>query len=272
MSWTAHRLSISSLKTICACWWLLTAAALLPAQAQVYGSYNMGCLDNAQPLALRGEHYIMQLGGKGRNYAHPEMIDYLHKFIERTREAGLPDLVIGDLSQKHGGPYAKSNHASHMVGLDVDIPFGFARDLSDPSRTPDSFYLVKKGRLTANFDEERVRLIYLAAQDPRVERIFVAPRIKEGMCNLFAGRGDDSFLRKLRPWFGHQAHMHVRLGCPADSPYCKAQDPAPEGTGCGYEVQSWFMPPDPAAKPAAPKPKAKPVMPEQCRLLLGSRN
>lgn len=237
-------------------------------QAQVYGSYNMGCIDNAQPLALQGEHYVMQIWGKGRNYAHPDMLDYLDKFITRTKEAGLPDVIIGDLSQKYGGPYAGSNHASHMVGLDVDIPFGFAKDLKDKSKTPDSFYLVRNGKLTDSFDDERIKLIYLAAQDERVERIFVSPRIKEGMCKLFEGKGDDSFLAKLRPWFGHRAHMHVRLACPSDSPYCKAQAAAPEGTGCGYEVQSWFMPPDPNAKPAPAKAKQKPVMPQQCKVLL----
>lgn len=247
---------------------MVLCAAAGAAQAQVYGSYNMGCLDNAQPLALKGDHYVMQIWGRGRNYAHPEMLDYLNKFIERTKAAGLPDVIIGDLSQKYGGPYAGSNHASHMVGLDVDIPFGFAKDLKDLHKTPDSFYLVRSGKLTDSFDEDRIKLIYLAAQDERVERIFVSPRIKEGMCSLFEGKGDDSFLSKLRPWFGHRAHMHVRLSCPADSPYCKAQAAAPAGTGCGYEVQSWFMPPDPNAKPAAVKPKPKPVMPQQCKVLL----
>ena len=63
------------------------------------------------------------------------------------------------------------------------------------------------------------------------------------------------FLQKLRPWFGHQAHMHVRLKCPFDSPECVSQAPVPQGTGCGYEVDSWFLPPPPKSGKAVAKKK-----------------
>lgn len=246
---------------------------VLAAEAQVYGSYNMGCLEGAQELPLEGDHYVTQQWGAGRNFAHPDLIDYIKKLTAKAKAAGLPALVIGDLSRIHGGPYVRSNHSSHMVGLDVDIPFGFAADVSKRARTtPDNFYLVKNGRLTDNFDAQRATLIYLAAQDDRVERIFVSPRIKEGMCHLYESKGDDAWLRRLRPWFGHRAHMHVRLSCPVDSPYCKSQVAVPEGTGCGAELQSWFMPPDPRVKPASPVQREKPQMPEQCRLLLGLKH
>lgn len=248
----------------------VSAAAASQSEYQIYGSYNMGCMSGSVQLPAKGAHYVTQQWGQGRSFAHPMMIDYLHKFIQRAADAGLPAVVIGDLSQRRGGPYAGSNHASHMIGLDVDIPFGFAADLPQKKRTtPAQFYLVKNGRLTANFDEQRVKLIYLAAQDERVERIFVSPRIKEGMCRIFGNAPDNDWLGKLRPWFGHRAHMHVRLRCPADSPYCRTQAAVPEGTGCGEELQSWFLPPDPKAAPAAPRKKVKPVMPEQCRLILG---
>ncbi len=58
-------------------------------------------------------------------------------------------------------------------------------------------------------------LIKLAAQDNDVTRIFVNPAIKQQLC-LDAG-SDRDWLRKVRPWFQHRAHMHVRLRCPADS-------------------------------------------------------
>ncbi len=58
-------------------------------------------------------------------------------------------------------------------------------------------------------------LIKLAAQDNDVTRIFVNPAIKQQLC-LDAGN-DRDWLRKVRPWFQHRAHMHVRLRCPADS-------------------------------------------------------
>ncbi len=64
-------------------------------------------------------------------------------------------------------------------------------------------------------------MIKLAAQDNDVTRIFVNPAIKQQLC-LDAGT-DRDWLRKVRPWFQHRAHMHVRLRCPADSLECEDQ-------------------------------------------------
>ena len=138
------------------------AGAVGTRDTQIYGSYNLGCIANAQAFPLQGEHYVTQQWGPKRNYAAPQMIDYLTKLTARAKEAGLPPLIIGDLSAPRGGPYGKSNHASHMIGLDVDIPFGFAPDLPRTLTTPQSFYLVRNGRLTDSFDAERIKLIYLA--------------------------------------------------------------------------------------------------------------
>jgi penicillin-insensitive murein endopeptidase len=69
------------------------------------------------------------------------------------------------------------------------------------------------------------QLIKLAAEDSDVTRIFVNPAIKQQLC-LDAG-SDREWLRKVRPWFQHRAHMHVRLRCPAGSLECEDQAPPP---------------------------------------------
>ena len=61
--------------------------------------------------------------------------------------------------------------------------------------------------------------------------------------------------------------MHVRLKCPFDSPECVSQAPVPQGTGCGYEVDSWFLPPPPKSGKALAKKKER-VLPQKCALLL----
>jgi penicillin-insensitive murein endopeptidase len=33
--------------------------------------------------------------------------------------------------------------------------------------------------------------------------------------------GDRKWLGKVRPWWGHDYHFHVRLLCPADSAECE---------------------------------------------------
>ncbi len=108
-------------------------------------------------------------------------------------------------------------------------------------------------------------LIKLAAQDSEVTRIFVNPAIKKQLCR--AAGPDRAWLTKVRPWFGHRAHMHVRLRCPADSRECQEQAPPPSGDGCGAELESWFLPPGPGTgKP--PVKKAPPPLPPSCQTLL----
>ncbi len=85
---------------------------------------------------------------------------------------------------------------------------------------------------------ERTALIRTAAQDPATTRIFVNAAIKKEMCSE-AG-SDRAWLSKVRPWWGHAEHFHVRIACPADSTECKPQPPPDPGDGCGHELDFWF--------------------------------
>ncbi len=79
-------------------------------------------------------------------------------------------------------------------------------------------------------------MIKLAAEDNDVTRIFVNRAIKQQLC-LDAGT-DRDWLRKVRPWFQHRAHMHVRLRCPANSLECEDQPLPPPGDGCGSNCKA----------------------------------
>jgi len=90
--------------------------------------------------------------------------------------------------------------------------------------------------------------------------------------------GDRSWLAKVRPYYGHNYHFHIRIKCPADSPTCKNQAPArpKDGTGCGDELAYW-MSDVPwrriAPKPGAPPPKPAPPLtlaglPAECRAVV----
>ncbi len=256
---------------------LALSAAFTPYQgstARIYGSTALGCI--AGSVEVRESPDLkFQVWGRGRNFAHPIMAQYLNDLRTKIKAQGLPPLVVGDIALKYGGPYGpKSNHASHNTGLDVDLPFFFAPRGQSVAHHPD-VYIVKGQKVLPTFTPEITRLIISAASDPRVDRVFVAPMIKQRMCQLYEAQPHNGFLHKLRPWFGHQAHMHVRLKCPSDSPQCLSQSPIPEGTGCGYEVQSWFMPPPPKSPSkltqSQAKPKPKPELPEQCKILWRTR-
>ncbi len=75
------------------------------------------------------------------------------------------------------------------------------------------------------------RMIRRAALDPRVERIFVAPGIKKKLCET-AG-SDRAWLRQLRPYYGHNDHIHVRLSAARRGRHAASQSPPPAGDGCG---------------------------------------
>ena len=113
-----------------------------------------------------------------------------------------------------------------------------------------------------------------AAQEPRVERIFVNPAIKKALCR--EATGDRSWLSKIRPMYGHDYHFHIRITCPADATECKTQPPPLDDEGCKpSDFAYWFS--DAVLHPKPPKvpPKPRPPltlaqMPPDCRQVLAA--
>ena len=51
----------------------------------------------------------------------PVLVDYIETLANDAKVLdGWPGLLIGDMSQPRGGPMA-TGHASHQIGLDVDV-------------------------------------------------------------------------------------------------------------------------------------------------------
>ncbi|WP_409422793.1 penicillin-insensitive murein endopeptidase [Pseudaeromonas sp. ZJS20] len=238
-----------------------------PGHPDAIGTYTAGCLQGAVPLPETGTGYQLLRPSHRRFYGHPVLIAYLQQLARRSHTVGLPDLLIGDLAMPKGGPFT-SGHKSHQSGLDADVWFRFAPSvLSRAQReaaTPLDLVDGQRNRVNRQFSPQHLRLLQLAAEDARVERIFVNPAIKLAACQALQGK-PHGWLAKLRPWFGHSAHMHVRLRCPAGND-CQPQAPVPAGDGCGEELLSWFEPPKPASGTATVK--APSPQPAQCRALL----
>jgi penicillin-insensitive murein endopeptidase len=123
---------------------------------------------------------------------------------------------------------------------------------------------------TSVWTERHARLIRRAASYSEVARIFVHPPIKAELCRW--ARGDRSWLAKVRPYYGHNYHFHIRIACPKDSPGCKDQaTPRPaDGTGCGDELAYWMS--DIPWKPAKKDPNAPPPKPAKALTLAGLPN
>lgn len=244
----------------------------IPGEATPIGSYSNGCIIGAQALPAKGDGYQVIRLNRNRYYGHPEMISYLQRLGKKVKDAGMPTMLVGDIAMPGGGRFL-TGHASHQMGLDADIWLRMGA-MSDK----DALNSDGKGLLVVNRKAQRVDdniwndnhagLIRLAAQDAQVSRIFVNPAIKLKLCQTV--KGDRSWLQKIRPWFGHDSHFHVRLTCPAGAAYCENQAPIPAGDGCGAELYSWFEPKKPSAEP--PKPKVTPPEPFLCQQVLSAPN
>lgn len=235
---------------------------------QSIGSFANGCIVGAQALPLNAEGYQVMRQDQRRYFGHPELIRFIQRLSQQVSQQQLGNLLIGDMGMAAGGRFS-SGHASHQTGLDVDIWLQLPKTRWSAQQLlkPQPLDLVSaddKQVLARHWQPEVGRLIQLAAEDNDVTRIFVNPAIKKQLCAESQGNRD--WLRKVRPWFAHRAHMHVRLRCPANSRDCADQPAPPPGDGCGAELDSWFIPAKPGAQP--PVKRQPPPLPSACQALL----
>ncbi|MBK0034915.1 penicillin-insensitive murein endopeptidase [Erwinia sp. S43] len=235
---------------------------------QSIGAFSNGCIIGAQALPLEAPGYQVMRTDQRRYFGHPDLIAFIQRLSTRTTQLGLGEVLVGDMGMAAGGRFS-SGHASHQSGLDVDIWLQLPKQrwTQQMLLKPQPLDLVSadgKNVVARHWQPQIDSLIKLAAKDNEVTRIFVNPAIKKQLC-ADAG-ADRDWLRKVRPWFQHRAHMHVRLRCPAGSLQCEDQPLPPAGDGCGAELQSWFAPPKPGTTP--PVKREPPPLPKACQALL----
>lgn len=248
-----------------------------------FGSYAKGCLAGAVALPETGPTWQAMRLSRNRNWGHPETVDFLRDLSGfAARQEGWKGLYVGDISQPRGGPML-TGHASHQMGLDADIwMLPPARlDLSRSAREEISSISMRRADgayVNGDWTRQHHAIIKAAASDPRVARIFIFPGAKVQMCKDEPA-GDRAWLRKVRPWYGHHYHFHVRLTCPRGARGCQDQGPIPAGDGCA-DAQEWvnniLNPPnrDPNAPRVEPKPKRELTLadlPRQCTDVLRAR-
>jgi penicillin-insensitive murein endopeptidase len=282
------------------------------------GAYSNGCLLGAVPLPRTGPGYEVMRLSRNRYYGHPALVAFIQRLAVAAQKKKIGTLLVGDMAQARGGP-TPSGHRSHQTGLDVDIgyyrPDWLAkRHIKKAERETVSQIPVvdlNTRTLTAQWGPKVEDLIELAASDPEVARVFVHPRIKRELCDQQAASSkppppepetssssskskkkaakpkeppaprDWTWLRNVRPWWGHNDHLHVRLKCPADNASCEAQEPMPAGDGCNelawWETEEARRAKDESKKeplaaetPPAPPPEVKPPppLPLACQALL----
>ena len=259
--------------------------------SEAIGFYSRGCLAGGVSLAETGPTWQAMRLSRNRNWGHPVLIEYLEELSAKVAAEvpGWNGLYIGDLAQPRGGPMI-SGHASHQVGLDADIWMLPPKRLNLSARDREKISSISvrskdQRNVNGNWTKAHAMVLEMAAKDDRVDRIFVTPPAKIQLCKT-AKRSDKKWLQKIRPYWGHHYHFHVRLKCPDGSRNCETQSPTVNrlssgGDGCDESLNWWVTdalePPD----PNAPKPKPGPAkkhprqftmndLPAQCRGVLAA--
>ncbi len=249
-----------------------------PLASRTIGFYSRGCLAGGRPLPVNGPAWQVMRLSRNRNWGHPALIAFLERFAQKVpRVSHWPGILVGDMSQPRGGPML-TGHASHQIGLDADVwltPMP-GRALSQWEREEMmAVNVVRPDRLDVDpskWTPDHAAVIRAAAQDPAVQRIFVNAAIKKALCRE-AG-ANRSWLGKVRPFYGHDYHFHIRLACPAGEEACRDQDPVPPGDGCDASLEWWFSdavlhPPPQPQKPRPPLTLAQ--LPAECQSVLTAR-
>ena len=243
-------------------------------------SPSRGCLAGGVELPECGPTWQAMRLGRNHHWGNPATIAFIEDLSRTATRARLE----GPLRRRHRpgprrpgqGPRQppdrpRRRHLVHPAAAPRPHPRASARGLGaiDRPRRTTSATSTPTGR------RRTPRCLEAAARDPRVERIFVTAPGQARALRQSRARGDAAWLRKIRPWWGHHDHFHVRLNCPTGDRGCVDPAPIPPGDGCKdavWWVTDALLPPD----PNAPKPKPKPPLqladlPPQCAAVLEAR-
>lgn len=245
---------------------------------QAIGFYSKGCLAGGQAIPVDGPVWQVMRLSRNRRWGHPNLVATIEELAFKAKADGWNGLLVGDMSQPRGGPML-TGHASHQIGLDADLWFMPMPDermtYNQRERTSaisvlakDSFYVDDR-----KWTKAHERLLYHAASFSNVQRILVHPGVKKKLCDTVAG--DRKWLAKIRPYWGHHYHFHIRIFCPEGSPGCKPQNAVGTDPQCDkldIWFDNWLKPKPPSKKP--PKKKAELTLaslPAACRDVIEAR-
>lgn len=246
-----NKIIITMLLTLCSCAKVPLSHMTLSSQTpeagapESIGFYSLGCLKGAVSLPPNGPGYQVMRLSRGRFWGHPKLVNYLKKSSKEVLKQTGRQLLLGDMGHAKGAP-SLTGHNSHQTGLDVDIWFKTVDkkvnlDLAERETINAPSFLVNREKVDeTKWKNEHWKILKILSSDKEVQRIFVNPAIKKLLCmkkkNLFLV----SERAKIRPWYRHDDHFHVRLKCPENSTNCTAQKDPVLKDGCDEELEWWF--------------------------------
>ena len=207
------------------------------------GSYAKGCLAGGEALPSDGPAWQAMRLSRNRSWGHPELIAFIERLAVAARADGWPGLLVGDMAQPRGGPM-RTGHASHQIGLDVDIwltPMP-DRPLTAADRetlaAPRCWPRARAPPIRSGFTDAQMALIRRAALDPEVDAYLRSPGDQAGAVRSRPGR----------PELAGQGPALVgpryAFPCPPGLPARRAVLPRPRATaagdGCGADLAWWL--------------------------------
>ncbi len=250
----------------------------LPAamEPKVHGFYSKGCVAGAVALPLDGPNWQTMRLSRNRRWGHPTLIKIIEDLSYKAKKDGWNGVLVGDISQPRGGPML-TGHRSHQLGLDSDLwlmPMPNKRMTYKEREETSAISVLKKNSFyvdDSRWTRAHTMLLYHAANFKEVERILVHPAVKKKLCDTVSG--DRKWLNKVRPYWGHHYHFHLRIGCPPGSTGCRSQKSTGSGTGCDDSLDWWFnVGLKPPKDPAPPAKKRRELvlsdLPQACAAIL----
>src|SRR4051812_11456545 len=184
--------------------WIL-AAGPAPGPLRIIGGPNTGgCIAGAVSLPAQGQGFQTIHLDRSAFWGAPSTIAHLKLFGREATMAGLPTLLMEDISRARGGPMP-GGHVSHQIGLDADIGLDMRPrgPLTAAARAAVELRSMVRpdGRDIdpAAWSPRVITLLQMAAGLPDVDRILVNPAIKQQLCRQVTG--DRSWLQLIRPWY-----------------------------------------------------------------------
>lgn len=202
------------------------------ANSEAIGFYSDGCMVDDYQLSQFDGNFELVNAWRNRHWAHGRAVNFIAYFTDTMANKNIGPIKISDVSQ-HGGGDVSPSHASHQMGLDIDIWLANGNE---------EYQDVVQGSSVNEelFEKFHARDMYrTAVANSNVQRIFVNPAIKQYLCRT---ESDTSWLRKLRPMSGHTGHMHVRLYCTDFDEDCIPQFEIGPGSGCNEVLSPDFDP------------------------------
>lgn len=238
------------------------------------GSPSAGCLMGGVSMKNTGDGYYQMRPKRLRTFGHPLLIQFLEKSFKEIHNQLKTDLLFADLSQPRGGP-TLTGHASHQTGLDIDIWFAQSDDISakvlqqiDLRSSVVAPEAVDGSEMKVNalFTEKKIKTLEYFAKQPETDRIFVSAGIKKFLCLHY---GNETWIQKIRPWYAHREHFHLRLKCKIGDELCKNTEPLPPGNSCDSTLDWWWSD-EAKGSPSDSKPSIPqmPVLPQKCEEIL----